>query len=68
MWLKPLFVRTSKNAKSGLRKWLEVLPWGGGGGGGQKVLSRPSAVSFAVVQRQKTDETANFGESLTLVA
>jgi hypothetical protein len=26
MWLKPLFARTSKNAKSGLRKWLEVLP------------------------------------------
>jgi hypothetical protein len=29
MWLKPLFARTSKNAKSGLRKWLEVLPRGG---------------------------------------
>jgi hypothetical protein len=27
MWLKPLFARTSKNAKSGLRKWLEVLPY-----------------------------------------
>jgi hypothetical protein len=26
---------------------------GGGGGGGQKVLSRPSADSFAVGQRQK---------------
>jgi hypothetical protein len=26
MWLKPLFAHTSKNAKSGLRKWLEVLP------------------------------------------
>jgi hypothetical protein len=26
MWLKPLFARTSKNAKSGLRKWLQVLP------------------------------------------
>jgi sterol desaturase/sphingolipid hydroxylase (fatty acid hydroxylase superfamily) len=26
MWLKPLFARISKNAKSGLRKLLEVLP------------------------------------------
>jgi hypothetical protein len=27
MWLKPLFVRTLKNVKSGFRKWLEDLPW-----------------------------------------
>jgi hypothetical protein len=30
MWLKPLFVRSFKNAKSGLRKWLGVLLSAGG--------------------------------------
>jgi hypothetical protein len=34
--------------------------WGGGGGGPQKVLSKPSADSFAVGRRQKEHESGQY--------
>jgi hypothetical protein len=46
----------SKNFSLGFKKNLFFLCGGGGGGvgGGQKVVSKPSADSFAVGRRQKT--------------
>jgi hypothetical protein len=42
MWLKPLFAHTSKNAKSGFRKWHEVLP----GPGQESKKSGPEFMDF----------------------